>query len=339
MGWLSTNYSEKLRMRDEQKGLKNRVDYGLKRSLSKKRTNSVPKQFILLDFFKENCLSVRRIAKRHNQVLTPQFKSRKEPLLFMKEVRRSLLGVVLSTIAVLATVGASTSHAVMQPTEVVIQEISGSATYFVAGSWQPLKRDMRLSQGAIIKTDTDSTVDLLFHASATALRLTPSSSLRLDKLNKEAAGEMTVSETALTVLSGGVAGTQRKLAAPSRFQINTAAGVARIVGTEYFVRADGAVSVVSGAVTVNYNKAGSGGSVQVTVQAGFTFDPTTGTVVPTNASYLQNIIAHITTTANNAETFKVTGKATLVVKPEKPVSPHGNDDDHGHGDDNRQGHD
>jgi hypothetical protein len=104
------------------------------------------------------------------------------------------------------------------------------------------------------------------------------------------------------------------------------------------VRADGAVSVVSGAVTVNYNKPGAGGSVQVTVQAGQSFDPTTGTVVTTTPAYLQNIIAHINTTANNAETFKVTGKATLVVKPEKPVSPHGSDDQ-GHGDDDRHGHD
>ena len=254
------------------------------------------------------------------------------------KVRRSLLGVVLSTVAVLTAAAPSISQAVMQPAEVVVREINGTARYLVAGSWEPLKKNMTLSQGAVIKTDSESTVDLMFPASATALRLTPDSSLRLDKLNKEAGGEMIISETTLTLLSGAVAGTQRHLAAPSRFQINTANGTARIVGTEYYVRADGAVSVVSGAVSVNYNKSGAGGSVQVIVQAGFSFDPTTGTVVPTTPAYLQNIIAHITTTANNAETFKVTGKATLVVKPEKPVSPHGSDDQ-GHGDDDRHGHD
>jgi len=254
------------------------------------------------------------------------------------KVRRSLLGVVLSTFAVLTTAAPSISQAVMQPAEVVIQDINGTASYSVAGTWQPLMKNMRLAQGAVIRTDGESTVDLLFHASATALRLTPNSSLRLDKLNQEAGGETMVSETTLMLLSGAVAGTQRHLAAPSRFQILTPHGSAKIVGTEYYVRADGAVSVVSGTVTVNYNKPGAGGSVQVTVQAGQTFDPTTGTVVPTNPSYLQNIIAHITTTSNNAETFKVTGKVTLVVKPEKPVSPHGSDDQ-GHGDDDRHGHD
>src|SRR5437763_1366716 len=116
----------------------------------------------------------------------------------MKYARRSLDRTLLSLVLIL---GAATfnAKAVMQPTEVVIQAISGSATYMVAGTWQPLKTNMKLSQGTIIKTDADSTVDLLFHASATAIRLTPSSSLRLDKLNQERGGEMTVSETTLTV--------------------------------------------------------------------------------------------------------------------------------------------
>lgn len=256
----------------------------------------------------------------------------------MKKVRRSLFGVVLSSVAVLVAAGTSISQAVMKPAEVVVRDVKGSASYQVAGTWQPLKKDMRLTQGAVIKTENSSTVDLLFHASATSLRLTPGSSLRLDKLAQESGGEMMVSETTISVLSGAIAGTQRKLSAPSRFLINTAIGTARIVGTEYYVRSDGAVSVISGEVSINWNKPGNGGSIQVTVAAGFTFDPNTGTVVPTNPSYLTNIIAHIITTENNAEVFKI-GKATLVVKPEKVVSPHGHDDDQGHGDDDRHGHD
>jgi hypothetical protein len=255
----------------------------------------------------------------------------------MKSVRRSLVGVVLSTI-VLGAMGLSTSRAVTQQADVLIQEIRGAATYSVGGIWHPLKKNMRLSQGTVIKTEAGSTADLLFEASATALRLTPDSSLRLDKLTKEPGGETLVTETTVTLLSGSLAGTQRKLAAPSKFEIVTAIGIAHIVGTEYYVRADGAVSVVSGTVSINFNKQGNGGSVKVTVSAGFSFDPATGNVVPTNPSYLQNIIAHIITTENNAQVFKI-GKSTLVVKPEKVVSPHGNDEDRGHGDDDRQGHD
>ena len=78
-----------------------------------------------------------------------------------------------------------------------------------------------------------------------------------------------ITDTSLTLLSGSIAGTQRKLSAPSRFEINTAAGVATIVGTEYYVRADGAVTVISGAVSLNFNLPHNGGSVKVDVPAGF----------------------------------------------------------------------
>ena len=239
----------------------------------------------------------------------------------MKHVVGSMDRLVLSLVIVLGVVSVSKSSAVTQPAEVVIQDIVGTASYCTDGTWQPVRKDMKLSRGAIIKTDADSTVDLLLESSFTALRLTPNSSLRLDRLNKEAGYDTEVTETALTLLSGSIAGTQRKLAAPSRFQINVAAGAITIVGTEYFVRADGAVTVVSGTVSLNYNLPGNGGSIKVTVSAGFTFDPATGQVVPTSPPYLQDIIAHITTTKHNAQVFKV-GRATLVVKPERFISPH-----------------
>ena len=239
----------------------------------------------------------------------------------MKHVRTSLDSLALSLVIILGAGSASESNAVMQPAEVVIQDIIGTASYSTGGTWQPLKKNMKLSHGAIIKTDADSTVDLLLYSSATALRLTPNSSLRLDKLNKEAGFDMEVTDTTLTLLTGSIAGTQHKLAAPSRFQINVAGGVATIVGTEYYVRADGAVTVASGTVSINYNLPGNGGSVKVTVSAGYSFDPTTGRVVPTTPAYLQNTIAHITTTKRNAQVFRI-GGATLVVKPEEFISPH-----------------
>jgi hypothetical protein len=237
----------------------------------------------------------------------------------MKHVRRSTDRLVLSLVVLLGAGSAAECNAALKPAEAVIQDMTGTASYSVGGTWQPLKSGMKLSQGAIIKTEAGSTVDLLLHASMTALRLTPNSSLRLDRLVEEVAFDRPVTETTVTLLTGSIAGTQRKLAAPSRFQVNVAGQVATIVGTEYFVRADGAVTVVSGAVTVNYNMKG-GASVKVTVPAGYSFDPTTGQVVPTSPSYLQNIIAHINTTSRNAQTFKVDG-ATVVVKPEEFVSP------------------
>ena len=171
----------------------------------------------------------------------------------MYQVGRSRDSLTLCLVILLGAASASQSSAALRPAGVVIQDIIGTASYSVGGTWQPLKKDMTLSQGAIIKTDADSTVDLLLHSSCTALRLTPNSSLRLDRLVEEAAFDRPVTETTLTLLTGGLAGTQRKLAAPSRFQVNVAGRVATIVGTEYFVRADGAVTVASGTVTINYN--------------------------------------------------------------------------------------
>ncbi len=237
----------------------------------------------------------------------------------MKHVRRSMDSLVLCLVILLGAGSTSKSNAALRPAEVVIQDIIGTASYSVGGTWQPLKKSMKLSQGAIIKTDADSTVDLLLHSSFTALRLTPDSTLRLDRLVEEAAFDRPVTETTLTLLAGSIAGTQRKLAAPSRFQVNVAGRVATIVGTEYYVRADGAVTVASGTVTINYNPKGGPG-VKVTVSAGFSFDPTTGQVVPTTPAYLQGIIAHITTTSYNAMAFKIDG-GKVVVKPEEFVSP------------------
>ena len=239
----------------------------------------------------------------------------------MKYVRSSMGSLALFLVISLGMGPTSKSNAAAQLAEVVIGDVVGNVSYSTDGTWRPLKKDMKLSHGAIIKTGANSTVDLLLHSSFSALRLTPNSSLRLDKLHREAGYDKELTETTLTLLAGSVAGTQRKLAAPSRFQINVAGEVVTIVGTEYYVRSDGAVTVISGMVSINYNLPNGSGSVKVTVSAGFTFDPTTGQVVPTTPEYLQNIIAHITTTKQNAETFKA-GGATLVVKPERYISPH-----------------
>src|SRR6266478_4248330 len=121
-----------------------------------------------------------RISGIHRKQLSSSSSKVPRSRLFMKYLRSSLARVVLSFVVALGAALASTTYAVMQPAELVIQEVNGTASYSVGGTWQPLAKDMRLAQGAVIKTDADSTVDLLLPASATALRLTPSSTLRLD---------------------------------------------------------------------------------------------------------------------------------------------------------------
>ena len=222
----------------------------------------------------------------------------------------------------------SQARAELRSGQVLVHAIHGEVSFTSPGGVsQPLRSNARLERGTVIKTGMDATADLILGYNGTVLRLTPNSILRLTRLDQEIAGDNVITETKLELLSGALVGSQRKLAAPSHLDIVTPQAVARIVGTEYLVRADGAVTVLSGSVTVNYNLPGNTGDVRVTVSAGYSFDPATGQVVPTTAAFLQNIIADINTTRQNAEVFKLSG-LTLVVKPEggdiSPSRPKGN---------------
>jgi hypothetical protein len=202
-----------------------------------------------------------------------------------------------------------------------IQAVHGVASISANGTaYLPLHAGDSVAAGSILKTSANSSVDLSLPDSGTVLRIQPDSMLQFARLNKTPAGELTVSDTSLKVLQGSVIGSQRKLVAPSHFELTTLNNTATIVGTEYVVNANGAVSVLDGTVSLNYNLPGNKGSVKVSVPAGSTFDPATGTVVPTDPSYLQNLIADINTVQLNAQVFKA-GGATIVVKPEPSVSP------------------
>jgi len=231
------------------------------------------------------------------------------------------LGRVVCPLAIsLVTISVLSSHAEVQSGQVFVQAVSGTVVYSLNDTSQSLKENMTLTRGAVIKTGTDSTADLVLQYNGSVLRLAPNSILSFDKLNKEAAGGEMITETSLNLIVGSLIGSQRKLASPSSFQINIPGGVATIKGTEYLVRSDGAVTVLSGSVTVIYNLPHNGGSIKVTVGPGFSFDPATGTVVPTTPAFLQNITADVNTVRQNAQVFR-SGGATIVVKPQGAVSP------------------
>lgn len=204
---------------------------------------------------------------------------------------------------------------------IMIETVCGAASVSVNGTdYLPVHAGDTIGPGSILKTAANSSVDLFLPDSGTVLRIRPDSMLQFARLNKTPVGELSFSDTSLKLLKGSVIGSQRKLVTPSHFELTTLRDTATIVGTEYVVNADGAVSVLDGTVKLNYNLPGNGGSVTVSVPAGSTFDPATGNVVPTNPSYLQNLIADINTVKRNAQVFKA-GGATIVVQPEQPVSP------------------
>ena len=203
---------------------------------------------------------------------------------------------------------------------ITIKATSGEVCCSNDASIYPIQAGDSITAGTVIMTGTNSTADLILPDSGTVLRMLPESSMNFSRLNKEPAGEQIVTETSLRLLKGSVIGSQRKLAVPSRFYIATEKSVATIVGTEYVVNASGAVTVLDGQVSINYNLPGNKGSVKVSIPQGYSFDPATGTVVPTSSQFLQNIIADVNTVQQNAQTFKA-GGATIVVKPEDFVTP------------------
>jgi hypothetical protein len=232
------------------------------------------------------------------------------------------------------------ARAQYQPARASVRAVHGSATYSIDGNWQSLKENTTLTAGAIIKTAPDTTMDLFLPDSRTVLRLMPDSVLRFDRLDKMPAGELGLTMTRLSLLSGTLIGSQHKLARPSEFEVRLPNGVAKIVGTEYSVRADGTVACLSGTVSVAYNPPGNGSPVSVSVAAGFSSDPATCKTVPTSTAYLQNITPDIQAVRNNDEAFN-DGRKTVVVDHccEKMSPTHGqhgggcgNGDGHGNGD-------
>jgi hypothetical protein len=250
----------------------------------------------------------------------------------MKYVPRFTGRAVLSLLAVALSNHLATVNAEVQSGQVLVQAVHGSATYSTGARTLPIKENLILSRGSVLKTSPDSTVDLILQYNGTVLRLMPDSTLSFEKLNKESAGEETITETSMHLITGSILGSQRKLATPSTFQVNMPGGVATIKGTEYVVRADGAVSVISGSVQVIYNLPHNGGSVKVTVPAGYSFNPATGKVVVTSAAFLNNLIADINTVRQNAKVFKA-GGATVVVKPGSVLSPTKGNNGVGNGED------
>jgi hypothetical protein len=246
----------------------------------------------------------------------------------MREVPSRAVKYVLPLVAALvaASFATTSTKAEVQSGQVMIKAVQGNVTYSTGSSWQTLKPNTLVTRGATIKTGADATVDLVLQYNGSVLRLIPNSTLNIEKLGKETAGEEVITETSLNLLAGSMIGSQRKLAPPSILTVKIPGGSVMIKGTEYVVRSDGAVSCLSGSVTVIYNLPNNGGSVQVIVPAGMSFDPSTGQVVTTTAAFLQNIIADIDTVRLNAQVFKA-GGATVVVKPEAAMSPakhHGN---------------
>ena len=216
------------------------------------------------------------------------------------KLARNVVWVLLG-VSTLFFTAAQSSNAQLQPVGAPVRVVQGSATICIDGIWQPLKENTTVTAGAVIKTSASTALDLFLPYSRTVLRLMPDSVLQFDRLDEmPAADEGFVTMTRLNLQSGTLIGSQHKLASPSEFEIRLPNAVARIVGTEYVLRADGAVACLKGNVSVSYNSQSKAPSA-VSVSAGFLSNPATGKAGALNTAYLQNIASDMQAVRNNAQ--------------------------------------
>jgi hypothetical protein len=152
-----------------------------------------------------------------------------------------------------------------------VQSLRGQAQYSEGGQWKTLTVGKVLRQGATIQTAANSSVDLWLRHNGPVVRVTSDTILGLDKLFLEETGGETVIDTRLDLRNGRILGNVKKMAAASNYQVKIPTGTVGIRGTDYDISTTGVVTVLNGAVRIQYTE--NGVLKEVIVNAGNTFTP------------------------------------------------------------------
>src|SRR5687767_13556189 len=168
----------------------------------------------------------------------------------MKLFRRHSWGYVVAIAA--AVLVSATAQA--KPNRAIIRAIHGSAQVSnnKGQTWSKANVGGFLGANAAIKTAGDSTADLFLGDNGPVVRVTPDTTLGIDKLDLENTGIEKVIETQLDLRTGRILGSVKKMAAASKYEVKTPVGVAGIRGTEYSIDARGKVTIISGSAVVVY---------------------------------------------------------------------------------------
>ncbi|MBI1178220.1 hypothetical protein GC207_12365 [bacterium] len=144
----------------------------------------------------------------------------------------AVLGIALATTLAVNTGNAqSTKQGKAQ-----VRAVHGSARYSTGGgTWLELTPGAVLYSGSTISTAAGSHVDLYLGINGPVVRVDESTQVGIDKLTYTDTGADAVIETQLNLTKGTLIGSVRKLAAASRYEIKTPAGVAGIRGTDYVI--------------------------------------------------------------------------------------------------------
>ena len=175
-----------------------------------------------------------------------------------------------------ALVTAALVYADAQTVTARVRAVRGSAKYKTNGEWHALKVNDVLKAGTVIETGTESSVDLFVNQSV--IRVTPDTTIGLEKLLATDTGADKVLETSLQLRSGRILVNVKKLAAASRYEIRTPNGVTGIRGTDFdisFINARLTVTSVNG--TLVGSAANNQGDIKTAViNTGETWSPEDG---------------------------------------------------------------
>jgi len=117
-----------------------------------------------------------------------------------------------------------------------VRAVHGSARYSTGGgAWLALAPGTTLYSGSVVATAAGSHVDLYLGINGPVVRVSEDTQMSLDKLTYTDTGADAVIETQINLTKGTLIGSVRKLAAASRYEIKTPAGVAGIRGTNYVI--------------------------------------------------------------------------------------------------------
>jgi hypothetical protein len=223
-------------------------------------------------------------------------------------------------LGMLAAAGAflSSPEAQAEVNKAVVRAVRGEAAFSVDNgtTWRGAKVGQIYKPGTLIRTGDKAQVDLFLGDNGPVVRVTEKSQLGVDKLDIDRSGTEPVIETDLNLKNGRIMGNVKKLAAASKYEVETPKGVAAIRGTEYSIASDGQVTVISGIVVVTFVGVGGGQPQTVTLSAGQTASP------PTAANTTAQVVATVSLPSAQAIIQQAADvSAVMVIYTQNPAPP------------------
>ena len=281
----------------------------------------------------------------------------------MKKLQKIFIGVVCGAFAAVTVLADGTSQGVG-----TVVRVEGIASYSLDGGskWIPLVAGEHLPPGSQIHTGYNGRADIILgkaialpqadwrpdristaadapvrglvsykpSAEQNVVRLTPDSTLAIDKLTIIDTGSDSVGDTELNLTAGKIFGSVKKLTGATQYLVKIPTGVAGVRGTTFSMTVDGFVCVYethqNGGLVLAITPVGGGPTATILIGAGSQFDPSSGgttpvPVTPEQMAILQKIFSSVRTIYEQVVDYS-TDHTRSYVSTVRDDGNHGHDD-------------